>query len=802
MVFHPLARFNRVAFEIISDNTRKFLGVKLSPRSQTITGTFAWVPPGPSAEQPPMLRLTCTPALPRLDAGSARPSAAFFGVAALTTGRAVMAAGDAVTDPTVVFDAMTSEQVGVLVGDGPELRDWAANGTIVRFRSLLGEPTLRLGYRITLASGQEVVLVSAEDGVPFSEPYLPAATVDAAMAAATATHATPAPAAAAPAPASAAPASASCARGAARSAAGTAAAEDSETSTSPAWASAYPLVARLLARVDGAALADLSFFDDLVGIFADEAGNIPRIARTPPSDIMARIEWLESEFDKVLGPSSSQPGPMPRPANASRAAAFAAARSVARLRAPATGSAAASSSGAAQGTAGLRGVRFAGDDLSESMSRAQFNQAMASRGSSTSAPVASDVTDPAAKQAAAAIERENLSAAGLRPLYDKTEDLLRASQGLTSSGDASTDRPSVVRLGEVFGQLPQALATLEAADDSQFAVTSALLSSASSALRSSSLAFTTAAARVLRGKMLVDPVLPSPEREVETQRVISLLLRGKPLSITERLLLGKGSSQDVLAPLEREKMSEEEEKAALGHVRDMLSYLSFAVRLFYTPPPGETDVFDFAADSIRYYSTLEGAPLADLANAVRTRLHAFEADYSNFLTGLLPAKPRYSRAILKTPEAVKGFEDAVEQGRSDRRWKKSRERFGVGAASSAPAPAPAPAYAARAQRAPRQPRGQRGGGRGRGGGPAVAVPVAIPFPPGPPPVPPVPPAAPAAATPTPAVNMTHLIIGEPFQGPATVAEMRAFSDANGGRCFNFWRRGSCARGDQCGFSHV
>jgi hypothetical protein len=238
MVFHPLARFNRVAFEIISDNTRKFLGVKLTPRGQTITGTFAWVPSGPSAGQPPMLRLTCSPAQLRVDAGSARPSAALEGVAALTTGRAVMAAGDAEIDPPGVFDAVTNEQVGVLVGGGgPELHDWAANGSIVRFRSLLGEPTLRLGHRVTLASGQEVVLVSAEGGVPFSEPYLPAATVDAAIAAAPATEAAPAPAATAPAPASSAPAFALCAYGAARSAAGTAATEASETTTVPAWAS-------------------------------------------------------------------------------------------------------------------------------------------------------------------------------------------------------------------------------------------------------------------------------------------------------------------------------------------------------------------------------------------------------------------------------------------------------------------------------------------------------------------------------------------------------------------------------------
>jgi hypothetical protein len=30
----------------------------------------------------------------------------------------------------------------------------------------------------------------------------------------------------------------------------------------------------------------------------------------------------------------------------------------------------------------------------------------------------------------------------------------------------------------------------------------------------------------------------------------------------------------------------------------MLTYLSFAVGLFYTPPPGETNVFDYAEDRI------------------------------------------------------------------------------------------------------------------------------------------------------------------------------------------------------------
>jgi hypothetical protein len=66
---------------------------------------------------------------------------------------------------------------------------------------------------------------------------------------------------------------------------------------------------------------------------------------------------------------------------------------------------------------------------------------------------------------------------------------------------------------------------------------------------------------------------------------------------------------------------------------------------------------------------------------------------------------------------------------------------------------------------------------------------------------------PPRARPEPSVNTQGVLGGVPHEGPATAAEMAAFSLANPasdgtGRCFNFWRRGNCRNGPNCRFAHT
>ena len=85
MAFNTIGKYHGVAFDVLQDNTRKFLGIKQSATRASIKAEVRWQAGG-DMENEPFLILTCAPAELRANAGHARPSDALNGVAALTTG--------------------------------------------------------------------------------------------------------------------------------------------------------------------------------------------------------------------------------------------------------------------------------------------------------------------------------------------------------------------------------------------------------------------------------------------------------------------------------------------------------------------------------------------------------------------------------------------------------------------------------------------------------------------------------------------------------------------------------------------
>ena len=136
MAFNTIGKYHGIAFDVLQDNTRRFLGIKQSAARSTIKAEVEWQVGGDVGNEP-FLILTCAPAELRANAGQARPSDALNGVAALTSGVAhQLGLGSGRSVQAVRFQDIRKEQLEAAGAEPPELQAWAGQGSLGRFRSL------------------------------------------------------------------------------------------------------------------------------------------------------------------------------------------------------------------------------------------------------------------------------------------------------------------------------------------------------------------------------------------------------------------------------------------------------------------------------------------------------------------------------------------------------------------------------------------------------------------------------------------------------------------------------------------
>ena len=563
----------------------------------------------------------------------------------------------------------------------------------------------------------------------------------------------------------------------------------------------------LVSRMEAGALSALGMWDDLCEVLA--GNGVPVDARRPAHDVAPRAEFVEerlaalTEFDPATGAIPSalllDAGPplcwddvfkVARILQRSR-----------RVTAPGSQSAglgAALAPTASFGAFSTRHFLAAQSQAFSNLPQSQVGQQhidMSMRN--------------AAHAAAGEVEQEARAPAGApRPLTTA----LNAALALTAAA-ATGGTEGVTALGCAVAEMPRNLQVLETMERQGYDPTaSPYLSTAAMTLDTISSAFIASAAReLLRYEgSFVGPDVP-PERKSTSERVIKMVLRGKPLSVNDALLTPSAATS-LLSAWD----SSVDTAASLHSGLEILTLLGKVVDLFQRSPAG-ANFFHTAAEQVRKWHRAEKIALSILRDFLIGRLRVFEADAVDFYAGRRPLRPWYSADYLTSPAAhdalaslrhapkgiAKAMRDALMGSGSSEVRDAIRQAVAEaqGSSSSAVAPAPAPASApapapAAGNGKSRRPKKKRAApAPAPAAAPASAVAPAV----NPPALPP------AAAAGVPAVNPNFA--DTPFAGFATPQEMAAFTAANPvaghprGKCFNFWKRGVCRNGAACTFSH-
>ena len=262
-----------------------------------------------------------------------------------------------------------------------------------------------------------------------------------------------------------------------------------------------------------------------------------------------------------------------------------------------------------------------------------------------------------------------------------------------------------------------------------------------------------------------------------------------------------GSGQDSL--LGALRSAKDGSDPLVDRALTVLGWAAFAVDLFR----GSTilpNFFTAAADRAAAMIRIESAEPVVVADWLEHRMRAIGEDFRQFYSNssAVLIRPSYSALYLTDANASAALAEITQQ----RFYRLGREMQSFIAQQSAAASNSGSAAAAAS---PNVAGGSDKRGKRRKRAKAAGSPAAAPSPA---------PAAAAAATPaapapagaavvpaTAAVNPVPLVA--PHVGPATAAQMQQFTaenvDGDGrGRCFNYFRRGVCRRGDACSFSHV
>ena len=238
--------------------------------------------------------------------------------------------------------------------------------------------------------------------------------------------------------------------------------------------------------------------------------------------------------------------------------------------------------------------------------------------------------------------------------------------------------------------------------------------------------------------------------------------------------------------------------------QSILQVLSFAYKLFDTS--ASKNFFEEAEERMRGWRR-DKRDIPRAATLLECLLRDLSIEFRNFFDGHPSAalmRPRYSSAAFTSATAallIDKFEREPAQAHpTSAQPQLSQQQIAEAVSASVPAAVAAFLAMGNATQA-----STAGTGKKKKKAKKEAAPPAPVVPPGyPPGIPPGPP--PGAAPPHEAFNLAGIIGGAPHVGASTPQEMAAFSAANldatgKGRCFNFWRRGTC-RNPNCRFSHV
>ena len=540
----------------------------------------------------------------------------------------------------------------------------------------------------------------------------------------------------------------------------------------------FSLMDRLCDKLSAADLASLERWDQLARALSLAAP--PSYIFQPPDDVMARVEYinqrladLEATYDIRLAPTLAPGWP----------AVFSCARLMMR---PTSGSSVIQAPVA--------------NNLSSSFSMRVQNHSYAasSRGPASSLPAETAGSSTLAFSAAVA-------AAASRVEGDRSGSADAHSRALLGA-QVSGPEPlaSVQRLGELMTNLPRDLQILDAADGHFYnSANSAQLHAISLALTASTSNFYQHAAGSLRMRIGSDDLInPPPQRKTDTEKVLQLMQRGKIHTASELMLMGTGGS-DLLSAFKEVPMTD----SLFLRGQSILQVLSFAYKLFDTS--ASKNFFEEAEERMRGWRR-DKRDIPRAATLLECLLRDLSIEFRNFFDGHPSAslmRPRYLSTAFTSATAallIDKFErEPVHTHLASAQPQLSQQQ--IADAVSASVPAAVAAFLAMGTPQAATPAVAAGTGKKKKKAKKEAAPPAPVVPPGYPPG--VPPGHPPGAAPHhEAFNLAGIIGGAPHVGASTPQEMAAFSAANmdatgKGRCFNFWRRGTC-RNPNCRFSHV
>ena len=572
-------------------------------------------------------------------------------------------------------------------------------------------------------------------------------------------------------------------------------------------------LSRLCGRLSLSDIAVIERWDDLAMILSN--GAVPLYARTPRDMLPPRFEFVHSILEEALQqvPPASQDG---------WPGVFLSARVFMRATARMTSAAvpAAPTNGAGTSSEGQGGVDLASSFGARHAQVAFFSPAQGA----AQTPSIDTQFNISTRSAAAFVHADGTGAVvqGLAALHALTNQALTEPQ-------SSSER--VIRaLGEQLASGHPSLQVLQQAGMSDGPLpinqlAGAQLNNACTQLGTSSAVFLERSATALRDFICLDDPKDTPvHREDETKLVMKNLLKGKPLLISERQIVGREwGGMSLFASLKVVPLTPE----AFLRAKDVLRYLSYAVLFFWRPPDGEVDFFLACIRKLDVWHR-EQRDIAKAAIVFETIMASMQAattrHFESISLGGSLLRPRYSERLFTSPDgarALEAFLSPMSISEEVERVVQAQFRAHMGHVATHSALVMGQAYAPPAQQVllppipPVAPQGQL---------PAflqyahalmqastqAAVPLAPALvaarpkkrdrKPAQTATPAVAAAAPAPQAPHVRLNLAGIIGGPPHLGTADIPTMAAFSAANGNKCFHFWRRGSC-KNDRCRFEH-
>ena len=442
-------------------------------------------------------------------------------------------------------------------------------------------------------------------------------------------------------------------------------------------------------------------------------------------------------------------------------------------------------------------------------------------GGVSSTVAADEARRQAVTAAAAAVSGEARQAS--QPFYAAAASL----QPL--SAPAVDDLPAVRDLGHALASLPPNLLRLDMPDAQFNALQSTHLSQISHLIKTGRMAFDQESVGVLRVQVAIDYCSTtelSPERRMQLEHSIRSIRVGQPLKVTEAAIFGSGGDS-LFAMLLTPDLSPSQVPARFEQLLDHLDFIATLVE----PPLGASAGSFFAAAKTLSRSLLQQYQVspAALAKFLTSVLEQFARDAASWKAGFLLVRPRYAGGLLSSAsaqEAVAKLRREADQRLSlrDEVHKAVQAQLLTGilspSSSSHPVPAPSPLPAVAG---PSTKTADRRAARNRKAQAAVtfAAPAAAPAVPA---AAVVPTYAAVAAAPPAALPAAPAAAAVPQQPPQTRyrqvavnplpllgdrhtgrlppnAELSTWTQANGGKCFPFWRMGHCNRGATCQFVH-